>query len=58
MNSSIAILQGFFDSLETPVSWKLMAALTFYYYSAEYKKIQRIAWENFIWRDLAFYGGT
>ena len=44
MNSSIPIFQGFSDSLETRVSWKLMAALIFYYYSAEYKKIKRITW--------------
>ena len=36
--------QGFFDSLATPVSRKLMAALTFYHYSAESKKIKRITW--------------
>ena len=42
MNSAIAIFQEFSDCLETPVSRKLMAASTFYYYSAEYKKIKRI----------------
>ena len=44
MNSSIAIFQGFPESAETAVSKKLMAALTFYHYSAEYKKIKRITW--------------
>ena len=44
MNFSIAIFQGFSDSLETPVLRKLMAALIFYYYSAEYEKIKRITW--------------
>ena len=36
MNYSIAIFQGLFDSLETPVSSKLMAASMFYYYSVVY----------------------
>ena len=42
MNSSVAIFQGLFDSLETAaaVSKKLMAASTLYYYLAEYKKIK------------------
>ena len=31
INSSIAIFQGFSNSLETPVSKKLMAALMFYH---------------------------
>ena len=44
INYFIAIFQRFFDSLETPVSRKLMAASMFYYYSAEYKKIKRITW--------------
>ena len=44
MNSSILILQGFSNSLETPVLWKSMAALAFYCFSAEYKKIKRITW--------------
>ena len=44
MNFSIAVFQGFSDSLETPVLRKLMAASMFYYYSAEYKKIKRITW--------------
>ena len=45
MNSSIAISQGFSESLETPVARKLMAASTFYYcYSVGYKKIKMVAW--------------
>ena len=42
MNSSIAIFRDFSNSLETPVSRKLMAVSKFYYYLAEYKKIKRI----------------
>ena len=42
MNSSIAIFQGFIDSLETPVLRKVMAALTFYYYSGEYKMLKEL----------------
>ena len=44
MNYFITIFQGFFNSLETSVSRKLMAASTFFYYSAENKKIKRITW--------------
>ena len=44
MNASIASFQGFSKSLETPVSRKQMAASTFYYYSAGFKKIKRITW--------------
>ena len=42
--NELAIFQGFSDSLKTPVSSKLVAASTFDYHSAEYKKIKIITW--------------
>ena len=35
---------SFSDSLETPISGKLMLSSMFYYYSAKYKKSKRITW--------------